>query len=71
MKKVIIAQEEIKKLPIEERERIISKMSDREIRIFLGLKPTPSKLVRKHPHESAAQVVRRLRTQVEKGVFVL
>ncbi len=65
-----ITSEEIKKLPIEEREHIISKMTEKELDAFLGIKHE-TKFARKHPHETAAQVVRRLRAQTERGNFVL
>lgn len=62
----VITKEEIRKLPIEERERIISKMNDEEINEFLRIKPLP-KSIWKRPHETAAQTVRRIRTQLENG----
>lgn len=67
---MVITSEEMKKLPIEEREKIIDTMTIEELREFLGIR-THAKLARKHPHESAAQVVRRLRTRMDKGAFVL
>lgn len=36
----------------------------------LGLKPIPNS-ARKNPKLSAVQVVRRLRTKIEKGTFIL
>lgn len=45
------------------------KMSLEELYASLGLKPIPSS-ARKHPNESAVQLLRRLRTKAEKGNFV-
>lgn len=70
MQPKIITSEEIRKLPLEEREQIFSKMTEKELDLFLGIKPE-IKFARKHPNETAAQVVRRLRAQTEKGAFVL
>ncbi len=64
-----ITSEELKKLPIEEREKIIDKMTIEELYELLGIKPLP-KSVWKHPNETAAQAVRRLRTRLDKGTFV-
>lgn len=65
----VITSEELKMLPIEQREKIIDKMTIEELYEHLGIKPLP-KLARKHPHETAAQVVRRLRIRMDKGAFV-
>ncbi|MBU4299657.1 hypothetical protein L6303_05890 [archaeon] len=47
----------------------VDSMSLEELYASLGIKPIP-RSARKHPDESAVQLLRRLRAKAEKGAFV-